>query len=156
MHFYINEDDQGEIWNLGMVLVPDGGAPERLLDAQIEPVLTPGTRWPSAAVITARNKRGGSYRVELTAGRRFFLCGLGYTHPEWGHGLNKGPLAVGYDEIATDEITRYAPPHVHAQAFVTARMTLPDGAQMEGVGALESFCIGPHAKFGFKEMFDAS
>ncbi|MFC3174374.1 phosphotransferase family protein [Novosphingobium bradum] len=106
LHFYINEDEQGDAWNVGLVGVKDGGEPERLREARIEPVLEPGTRWPSGGVITGRDKAGGLYRVELQSHRRFYLCGLGYTHADWGHGFNKGPLATGYDEIAVDELGR--------------------------------------------------
>ena len=98
---------------------------------------------------------GGEYRIELASHRRFYLYGLGYTHPEWGHGVNKGPLAVGYDECAVDEVTAYEPPYVHAQAFATARMTTPEGQVIEGVGAFESFGMGPHARLGFTELFAA-
>lgn len=153
MHFYINEDELGDVWNLGMIVVRDGEAPERLREARIEPVLAPGTRWPSAGVITARDKAGGEYRVELSSHRRFYLYGLGYTHPEWGHGFNKGPLAVGYDECEVDEVTAYAPPHIHAQAFATMKMTTPDAKVLEGIGAFESFGMGPHARLGFTELF---
>ena len=154
MHFYINEDELGDAWNLGMIVVRDGEAPERLREARIEPVLEPGTRWPTSAVITARDKAGGLYRIELVSHRRFYLYGIGYTHPEWGHGFNKGPLAVGYDECEVDDVTAYQPPHIHAQALATARMTTPDGSMIEGVGAFESFGMGPHARLGFTELFE--
>lgn len=155
LHFYINEDELGDAWNLGLVIVKDGGAPERLRDAKIEPVLEPGTRWPSRGIITGKDKAGGEYRIEMTAQRRFYLCGLGYTHPDWGHGFNKGPLAVGYDSFATDSVVDYRPPHMHAQAFATMVMTTPEGKTVQGCGAYESFAIGAHAGLGFTDLFDA-
>jgi hypothetical protein len=39
------------------------------------------------------------------------MTGLGYFNPDWAHGLNKGPLAVGYDEIRTADIRTHLPPY---------------------------------------------
>ena len=48
----------------------------------------------------------------------------------------------------------YLPPHLHIQAFVTAKMTKPDGSTREGCGILEQLIAGPHAPSGFKDVLD--
>ena len=37
--------------------------------------------------------------LEFIPGRVFYMQGLGYTHPEWGHGNNHGKLAVSYTHL---------------------------------------------------------
>ena len=103
-------------------------------------------------MVTAQDEAGGDYRIEVTPQARFFLSGIGYMNPDWSHGLNKGPLAVGYDEIESNA------PHgsrtEHPQAFATLKMTMPDGSVLDGQGCFESIVIGRHTPSGFTSMFD--
>ena len=78
------------------------------------------------------------------------MKGVGYGHPEWGHGKNHGEVAAGYDEYQIAEVT---PDNVHIQAFCHARMITKDGVK-EGRGVLEQLIIGPHATSGFTDLMD--
>jgi hypothetical protein len=40
------------------------------------------------------------------------------------------------------------------QAFVTAKLSGPDGSERVGAGVLEQLIIGPHAPSGFKDILD--
>ncbi|WP_298282011.1 hypothetical protein [Novosphingobium sp.] len=153
VHFYINEDGEGKSWNVGMVMIRDDGSIQHIRDARISPEFVPGTRFPRSATVTARDDEGGVWRIEVETGRRFFLTGLGYMNPDWSHGLNKGPLAVGYDEIATDDIVQHEAPYQHSQAFAPVRLTFPDGHVQAGFGSLESIIMGRHVPSGFTTMF---
>lgn len=153
LHFFVNQDGEGKVWNLGCVMLKDGGAPEHLRDARLEVEFDPGTRFPARALVTARDEAGGQYRIAIRAGARFFLSGLGYMNPDWAHGLNKGPLAIGYDEYASDA-ARHGSGFEHPQAFAHLAMTMPDGAVLEGVGCFESIVLGRHAPSGLTSMFD--
>ena len=154
VHFFVNEDGDGRVWNRDFVIQYDNGAKHHLRDAVLTVEFSSGTRFPQSAVVTAHDDKGGAYRIEIAAGPRFFLSGLGYMHPDWTHGLNKGPLAIGYDEIKTAAIVRHEAPYQHVQAFAKAAMITPDGVRHEGTGSFESIVLGRHAPSDLTSMFD--
>ncbi len=154
VHFFVNEDGDGKVWNLGAVMVRDDGAVEHLHGAQMDLEFVPGTRFPASAVVTAQDETGGSYRIDIKPHARFYLSGIGYMNPEWSHGLNKGPLATGYDEIESNAGAKHGPSTEHAQATSTVKLTLPDGTVQNGHGCFESLVIGRHTPSGFTSMFD--
>jgi len=155
LHFYINEDEHGAIWHRDLVMVHDDGRVEHLHAATIATQDHPATRWPSKGVISAFDEAGQPYRIAIEAGERTYLSGIGYMHPEWGHGVNKGPLAVGYDEIRKNDVTDYTLPYLHAEAFARLTMTTPDGRIITGIGTFESLSMGPNAARHLSGMFDA-
>jgi hypothetical protein len=154
LHFFINEDGAGKVWNLGLTVCHDSGLIEHLHQGKLTVEFTPGTRWPSSGVITARDEAGGAYRVDIGEGARFFMTGLGYMNPDWTHGLNKGELALGYDEIETGAVTKHEAPWQHVQAYAPLAMTLPGGEAMHGHGCFESIVMGRHEPSGLTSMFD--
>ena len=81
------------------------------------------------------------------------MCGIGYGHPEWGHGVWKGEEAVGGSRwtLPVDDPT--APHHVHVQTLSRARSTGPRGTH-EGLGILEAYVIGEHTPTGLTGIFD--
>lgn len=154
IHFFVNEDGDGKVWNLGLAMMRDGGLKEHLHDARLEIEFEPGSRFPARGSITARDEAGGQYRIEVEAGPRFYLSGLGYMNPDWSHGLNKGPLCVGYDEIPSIAAAEHGSRHEHPQAFAALSMTTPDGTRLSGHGCLESIVLGRHGPSGLASMFD--
>jgi hypothetical protein len=154
--FFINEDKDGAAWHRAAALCHDDGRIERFEAGLIEPTYHSGTRWPSQAAIILPAGARGVYRVELQPNRKFFMTGIGYMNPDWSHGMNKGALAVGYDEIRETEASRYAPPHLHVEAFAHATMTTPEGRVLRGLGTLESLSMGPHARHGFTAFCDGA
>ena len=147
--FYVNEDRDGKAWNYGMVVVHDDGRVEHLPDAHIDITFEAGTRWPVHGTI----KLPDGTLIDLAPQARFFMTGIGYMDPEWVHGMNKGPLAVGYDEIDTGAVG-YVPPYIYTEAFAVVTMTLPDGSVQRGHGAFEVLSMGPHVRLGFTGVFD--
>jgi hypothetical protein len=77
------------------------------------------------------------------------MSGLGYFHPEWSHGVDKGTLAIAYDtiDLATADPANFL--HLHIQAISDFRMN-----GRTGVGVLEQLIIGPHTPSGFKDVLD--
>jgi len=134
--------------------VHDNGAVQHLRDARLEIEFAGDTRFPAKGIVTARDDAGGAYRIEIAAGPRFYLSGIGYMNPDWSHGLNQGPLALGYDEIANISAAPHASRHEHPQAFARLAMTLPDGQVLNGVGCFESIVLGRHRPSGLTSMFD--
>jgi hypothetical protein len=92
--------------------------------------------------------------VELTPKYNFYMSGIGYMNPDWGHGHYKGENALGYDEYETAGVNENDPRHLHVQAISHAKLTGPNGLTRDGMGVLEQLIIGPHAPSGFKEVFD--
>lgn len=153
--FHQNDDGEGETWNInGVMCGLDGAEPEEMAKSRAELTFVPGSRHAKSATIYFDHHKGGQTRIDLTPKWNFYMLGLGYGHPEWPHGGYKGPLVVGGESFKLSDIKSYAPPHLHIQAFVTAKMTLPDGSTRDGCGILEQLIAGPHAPSGFKEAMD--
>ena len=154
--FHVNDDAHGEPWNLSGVMCPLGrdAKPEEMDRVRSELQFVSGSRHAKSASIFFENRKGDKTRIDLAVKWNFYMMGLGYGHPEWGHGAHKGDNALGYEEFRLADVKDYAPPHLHIQAFVKAEMTLPDGSTREGAGILEQMIIGPHAPSGFKDILD--
>ncbi len=155
LYAHVNEDAAGRPWNRSMRLVDRATrgtteleGPDFVLDWE------PGTRTARAASIAGRLPGGATVRVELAVCGRFFMHGLGYGHPRFGHGLWRGMLDVKAERFDTTAADLASPANAHVQALVRARLVWPDGAVEEGSGVLEQLVIGPHAPSGFRELFD--
>jgi hypothetical protein len=161
-HFGVFEDERGCAWQQDGAIVPVYDSPEQIPgveDPGIERMASvshriayeKGTRRARSVEIALIEPTGVRHVIELEPVLRFHMKGIGYMHPEWGHGRWKGELAVGGESWKTDELNPLALENLHIQQVVRARM---DGR--EGVGALEQICIGPHATSGFKEFLDGA
>ena len=73
------------------------------------------------------------------------MKGIGYMHPEWGHGKWKGELAIGGESWKCADVDDNALENVHIQQVVMAT----SGSE-KGIGVLEQIHLGPHARYGFK------
>ncbi|MDG2004782.1 MAG: hypothetical protein P8J20_15780 [Novosphingobium sp.] len=153
MLFFLNEDGEGKAWNQGLLTCADGGEPVHWEQSKLDVELKPGTRWPTHATVYARDEAGQNCTIAIEPGANFFMSGLGYMHPEWNHGMNKGEFALGYDEIRTAQVEIYGPPYQHAQSFAQVTVTSEDGKARRGVGAFEYIIIGRHAPSGLSSLF---
>ena len=79
------------------------------------------------------------------------MSGIGYGHPQWGHGKNRGELSVGYDTERLAAVDRNDPQHLHVQAVCDARLELADGGERRGQGVLEQLILGRHAPSGLRD-----
>jgi len=153
--YHLCADERGEAWNVSAILgtLGDGDAP-RIKDCHVDLELEGGTRHLQVATIRLRGT-GGETRIELTPQWKFYMSGMGYIHPEWGHGFDKGKLAIGYDRIVLQEThDSKFPLHLHIQQFVTARMILPNGGERSGCGVLEQCMLGPYKPLGLAGLDD--
>ena len=150
--FLVNEDAEGVAWHRSAVIVHDGGRLDHVDTATIDVVYQPGTRWPVSGSIAMSD----GTRIDLKPGPKFFMTGIGYLDPEWSHGINKGSLAIGYDEIHASDVTEFKPPYIYAQAFAQATLTTPDGEVQQGLGSFESLSMGPHRRLGFTGFCDGA
>jgi hypothetical protein len=126
-------------------------AAERLLGVRHAIDWRPGTRWARAAELELLRPSGPSERIRLEPLLRFQMLGIGYGHPEWGHGFWKGDLAEAGESWKVDELNPLLPQHLHVQQVVRARW-----GERVGIGVLEQIVLGPYPRYGFRELFDGA
>jgi len=154
MLYHNNADGDGRPWNQAAVIGGLGDAPaEHMAACRSNIDYKTGTRHARRAVIEARDAKGDAWRAELTPKFHFYMSGVGYGHPEWGHGRYRGELSVGYDSYKTDEVDENLPHFQHIQAVCEAHLTGP-GVDTHGMGVLEQLVVGAFAPHGLTGIFD--
>jgi len=155
--YHNNADAEGRPWNTHAVMAPTGdGAPVHMASCSSEVVFKSGTRHARACMIGMSDGEGRAYRLELEPQWNFYMSGLGYTHPEWGHGRYHGELRVGYDSFETAKVNESEFHFLHVQAFSQTRLTGPGGLERRGRGVLEQLIIGAHKPSGFMSLIDGA
>src|SRR5262245_15999972 len=159
-HFICFEDAEGRPWHEEGMVLPAYASPDEIpgieeprlehmaaIEHRIEYV--PGTRRARAAEIALVPKSGEKQVIRLEPLLCFRMKGIGYMHPEWGHGLWKGELAMAGESWKTAALDEMAIDNQHIQQVVRARR-----GDEQGVGVLEQIAFGPHARYGFRELLD--
>lgn len=101
-----------------------------------------GSRFVSAAEIDLID--GNRIRpLKLEVLLRFHLIGIGYNHPEWGHGMWKGEEVITSEHWKVADLDRLEPKHQHVQQVVRAT----DGERI-GYGVLEQLIVGDYEPYG--------
>jgi hypothetical protein len=156
MLYHNNAEASGKPWNTASVIGMLGDAePVHMASCSSKITYKSGTRHAKSAVIETTAPDGSAWRAELTQHYNFYMSGIGYMHPEWGHGHYKGENALGYDTYELGSLNENDPRFWHVQAFCSARLLGP-GTEREGAGVLEQLVIGAHAPSGFREIFDTA
>ena len=163
LHAAANEHADGERWfSFGARLPlldeaartdPDadrfdtGGTVEPLRSVDLGLTWVPGTRRAARAELTVTPWHAEPLAVDLEPLALFPLRGLGYLHPDWGHGRWHDELAVGTESIALADLDPTDLSALHVQQVVRATADGPDGPQV-GWGVLEQLNVGPHEPTG--------
>jgi hypothetical protein len=96
-----------------------------------------------------------SLEFELQSTLTFYMHGIGYTHPTWGHGMFVGPDERTHDSVVLADVNEsdLANNHVQILSYVkrTDRQT---GVIAHGMGILEMLISGPHEPSGFTDYLD--
>ncbi|MFM1751470.1 MAG: hypothetical protein RL119_432 [Actinomycetota bacterium] len=162
-HFDVNEYASGQRWHETGFIIPDFGTitpglvdsdqPRTFDDIGYHAKWRRGTRWAESFVIDFRDasEQGllSNCKIELTPLYEFQMLGIGYGHPEWGHGMWKGELEVGYERWSLPVAQPCDPRHLHIQAICRARL-----GEHEGIGILEQLVVGPHEPSGLTGIID--
>ena len=111
----------------------------------------PGTRRAESAHIAIIQDSGERMDIDLEPLICFRMKGIGYSHPEWGHGMWKGDLAIGGEMWKVADLDPLAFENQHLQQVVRATM-----GDKQGIGVLEQICFGPHARYGFQDILDGA
>jgi hypothetical protein len=155
VHFDVNEDADGRRWhtngNVARVGAFGDDSVEYVTDVAHRIRWRSGTRRAGDAAITLRPHAGRPLTIDLEPILTFQMLGLGYLHPEWGHGMWKGDDAVGGDVWTLDELAPLDPRHLHVQQLCRARW---DGR--DGIGVLEQLVLGPHGPSGLRGIIDGA
>lgn len=155
MLYHNNADGDGRAWNTASVIGAVGEtAAEHMASCRSRIVYKQGTRHAQDASIEVVDHKGGAWSVELTPRFQFYMSGIGYMHPEWGHGIYRGDDVLGYDTYELATVNENDLRFQHVQAFVSARLTGPGGVVRDGAGVLEQLVIGPYAPHGLTGLFD--
>ncbi|MGI9292480.1 MAG: hypothetical protein ACR2PS_00735 [Pseudomonadales bacterium] len=112
-----------------------------------------GTRRAQSAAFHYADEDGNHYDIELSPQRDFYMLGIGYQHPEWGHGTWQDDLKYAAESWQLADVDPADFKHMHVHQIVTAKMTGSQG-EKEGIGTLETICIGRHEPSGFQDFFD--
>ena len=156
LFFHTNDDGEGRPWNRRAVWAPDGAdeAGLRHIDqASVEIDWKSGTRHARRAVVRLTDAQG-ERRIVFEPTYEFYMLGLGYGHPKWGHGLAHGPLAVEREDLDLAAVDPRLPHHLHVQALSKVTYSDAAGRVQVGRGVLEQLALGPHAPSGFKDLLD--
>jgi len=129
----------------------EDGRDRRMATAHHRVTYHQGTRLARSAEIDLVDHDGATRTIALDPILKFQMKGLGYGHPEWGHGMWKGELAIGHDAFDPNALNPLEPWHLHTQQVVRAS----DGTR-QGIGVLEQICFGPYEPAGFESFLDGA
>ena len=137
---------------LGVIQGPNYKNEFELHNVEKKVSYAPKSRRIESMIISALDKNGNNIEMTIDCGTKVFMCGLGYMHPEWGHGHNKGDFAKHFDEYNLNEDPG-DPPYLHIQALSNAVLKIADKTY-HGRGVLEQLILGAHEPSGFVDLFD--
>ena len=153
--FDVNENSDGSRWHEHASTAPVGDDPSALPVVEgthtYEIGWRPNTRRADSFSLTITPKAGGpSEFIKLRVLTTFYMMGVGYTHPTWGHGYYVGPNERTHDEFTTAGVDETNPGFNHVQILCEA--TRADGTI--GMGILEMSIRGPHEPSGLRNYVD--
>jgi len=151
--FHSNDDGEGLPWNRRGVVDAIAGTAVEFDPQTIDLTYHSGSR----RIRTVQTETAsGSLSITPRTGdaaRTFYMSGLGYLHPVWGHGMDHGDLEVAHDVITLDPAPTIDMTTIHIQALSDAVLTI-DGHEHHGIGVVEQLFIGPHASSGLTGLMD--
>ncbi|CAB4571730.1 unannotated protein [freshwater metagenome] len=96
-----------------------------------------------------------SATLTFTPRVHFQMSGLGYLHPEWGHGMWKGESSSTRDEFTLPVTNPMDMMFLHVQTLSDVLCTFSDGRDPQhGMGVLETLVLGPYKPSGFTGLGD--
>ncbi len=143
---HTNDDNFGRPWNRRAGIEKLGGELQEFENVEYEyKWFDNSRRIKSVRAILQHDCHEAT--IELTPFQNFYMSGLGYTHPDWGHGMDHGDSAFSYDVIDTAQCSDVDPLYFHIQAIARAELSF-DGIKRSGLGVVEQLFIGAHQPSG--------
>lgn len=106
-----------------------------------------GTRRMERGSFTFNYPDGRTERFDYEPILDFQMKGIGYTHPEWGHGRWHGEYREGSDGWQTSALDLLDITNFHCQQVCRVR-----NGEQNGIGVVEQLAIGPHAPTGLHDF----
>jgi len=133
--------------------IPQGKEPghQEMLSVRHRYEWQPGTRWPRKGELELVPRDGAPLVITLEPMIRCQVLGIGYQHPEWGHGIWKGEEAYGSESWVLGDLDPLDYKHIHAHHICKATM-----GNRTGVATLETLSFGRHTPSGFKDFLDGA
>ncbi len=159
LFWHTNDDAAGRAWNTRAVIAPDGaqaGQLRHIEQTRCAARYAPGTRRIQKAIVTLTDAGGAQAAVAYEPFALFQMKGIGYGHPDWGHGRLHGELRVEREDIQLGDQAWNSLANLHVQAISKVAYTDVDGAVFSGLGILEQLLIGPHEPSGFRDILDGA
>jgi hypothetical protein len=165
--FDVNENRDGSRWheNAALSLV-EGAMSSAILLAGVESDQAiygthtyqidwrPGSRH-ATGFRTSFELSTASLEFELQSTLTFYMHGIGYTHPTWGHAMFVGPDERTHDSIVLADVNEADLANNHVQILSHVKRTdRNSGVEAHGMGILEMLISGPHAPSGFTDYTD--
>merc|ERR1712039_450912 len=150
---------------MGAHFFQSGGSVSNVKRASHSVVYKKDTRHAHFASISLDMADGRQVRVEIEPLYPFFMSGIGYNHPVWGHGTCHGcESCVHYDKYETELVDRMDPLFWHVQEVSKATVYVQDGGVPDkdcgasvvfnGIAAMEQLVVGRHDRSGFSRLAD--
>lgn len=153
-HFLVFENADGSQWVHDAVVVPKTGFPGevvRPLRVEHDIDWAPGLRRSRAATLVPHLPDGSAEPLRLEPLTTFQMKGLGYGHPQWGHGRWHDEMAVGVETLDVDSLNPLSLDNLHVQQLMRATWR-----GKTGLGVLEQLAIGPHERYRFRSFLDGA
>ena len=115
-----------------------------------------GTRRASALDINFADEQGNKYQISMETSQRFYMLGVGFNHPEWGHAQWQGELETAREQWDFSMIDELEYSFVHNHQVVVARLRDSLGIERRGIGTLATFVVGRHQPSGFQQYLDGA
>ena len=152
-HIYFVDNEEGEHVNsYAKIQFSDGKEQSNFISHNKKLSYVPKTRRLKELQLISETSNGEQYNFTITPRLNIFMCGLGYMHPDWGHGQYKGELETFYDSYDLKEDPQ-DPPFLHVQSLCDVHLDFK-GDKANGRGVLEQLFLGAHKPSGFKDLFD--
>lgn len=151
--FDVNEYADGERWHQSGAMLIGTDTVRHAHTVEYEFDWEPGTR-RARGFSLAYGFESTRLELEFEPILHFQMFGLGYLHPEWGHGMWKGELEVGSDRFSLPVADPTAMHHLHVQTLSRVTATDESGTSHTGIGVLETLVLGAHNPSGFVGIND--
>lgn len=143
-HFDVNEYGDGRRWHETGTIARVGEEPQMMRTVDWRVQWRPGTRFADSFEYDLVDWDGSITTVTMKPRYEFQMRGIGYGHPEFGHGYWKGESVTAGERLQLPVDTPLAREHVHVQALCDTTVQFPNGSSEDGIGILEQLAIGPH------------
>ena len=147
---HTNDDEYGRPWNRSAVIEGIGGERHHYEDVEFDITFAPGTRRINALTVDLKGE-GGDAQLRYEVKSRFFMSGLGYTHPVWGHGRDLGELKVEHEQFASTDADEGNPLWMHQQGLSSVELDI-GGTTIKGAGIVEQLLLGRHDATGLGDL----